>query len=107
LAALHGVVEEAVVEMVRVAVPAVALVMLTGVVVPKLNVGKFCAPVGLPVMAAVNATLPVKPPLGITETVDAFPVVAPATNVTAVSLIVKLEIAAVVTVTEAVAEALL
>ena len=44
-----------VVETVRVAVPAVAPVMLTGVVEPKLNVGRYSAPVGLDVIAAVSA----------------------------------------------------
>jgi hypothetical protein len=40
--------------------------MLTGVVEPKLNVGRYCGPVGLEVMEAVRAMLPVKPPAGIT-----------------------------------------
>jgi hypothetical protein len=107
LAALHGLVDEAVVEMVRMAVPAVALVMLTGVVGTKLNVGEFCAPIGLDVRAAVNATLPVKPPPGVTVIIDVFPVVAPAEPVTAVPLTVKVGLTAVVTVTEPVPEALL
>jgi hypothetical protein len=61
----------AVLVMVRVAVPAVALVISTGLVVPKLSVGGSCEPVGLDVTEAVIATLPVKPPLGVT--VAAFP----------------------------------
>jgi hypothetical protein len=51
--------------------------MLTGDVVPKLNVGGSVAPFGLVVRAAVNVTLPVNPPLGVTVIVDVFPVVAP------------------------------
>lgn len=89
----------AVVEMVRVAVPALAPVMLAGLVVPKLKVGRFWAPSGLAVMRAVSATLPVKPPAGVTVTVDVFPVVAPGAKVTAVPVSVKLELTAEVTVT--------
>jgi hypothetical protein len=55
---------DAVVEMVRVAVPAVAPVMVTGLVELKLAVG-WLPPVG-PVMAAVSVTLPVKPLAGVT-----------------------------------------
>lgn len=84
---------------VRVAVPAVALMMLTGVVEPKLKVGRYCAPVGLEVRAAVNATLPVKPPLGVTVMVEVFPVVAPRETVTAVPVTVKLGVGGTVTVT--------
>jgi hypothetical protein len=61
--------DAAVVEMVRLAIPAAVPVMLTGLVEPKLNVGKSCAPAGLDVTAAVRATLPVKPPLGFTTIV--------------------------------------
>ena len=78
----------AVVEMVRVALPAVAPVMLTGLVEPKLKVGRSCAPLGLEVTAAVSATLPVKPPAGVTVIVDAT--AAPGATVTAVPVIVKL-----------------
>jgi hypothetical protein len=39
---------------VNIAVTAVAPVMLTGLVVPKLNVGGSVAPVGLETMAAVS-----------------------------------------------------
>jgi len=87
---LHGVEDEEVVKVVKVAVPAGAPVMLTGVVAPKVKVGKFCAPAGLPVSAADNTTLPVKPPMGVTVTVELFPVVAPGITVTAVPLTVKL-----------------
>jgi hypothetical protein len=87
------------------AVPEVTLVMLTGVVEPKLRVGGYWAPDGLDVTAAVSATLPVKPPLGVTVIVDVFPVVAPAVTVTDVPLIVKAGVTAV-TVMEAVFEAL-
>jgi hypothetical protein len=90
----------AVVEIVRVAVPAVVPVMLTGVVDPKLKVGGYWAPVGLEVMAAVSATAPVKPPAGDTVIVEVFPVDAPGVTVTAVPLIVKLGFTAVVIVTE-------
>jgi len=94
----------AVVLMVRVAVPAVVPVILTGLVVPKLKVGGSWPPVGLEVTAAVSVTLPVKPPLGVTVTVDVFPVVAPGETVTAVPVTVKLGGNGVVTVTEAVPE---
>jgi len=80
----------AVVVIVRVADPAVVPVMLTGVVVPKLKVGGYTAPLGLEARTAVRATLPVKPPEGVTVIVDAFPEVAPGATVTAVPLTVKL-----------------
>ena len=73
-----------------VAVSAEALVMLTGVVEPKLTVGESCAPAGLDVIVAVSATLPVNPPLGVTVIVDWLPVFAPGATVTAVPLIAKL-----------------
>ena len=63
--------------MVRVAVPAPAPVMLTGVVAPKLRVGVATTLAGLEVTAAVSATLPVNPPTGVTVMVEALPVVAP------------------------------
>ena len=85
--------------MVRVAVPAAVPAILTGLVEPKLKVGKYWAPAGLEVRAAVRATLPVKPPMGVTVMVDVFPVVAPGATVTAVPLIVKLGFTTVVTVT--------
>jgi hypothetical protein len=89
----------AVVEMVSVAVPAAAPVMLTGVLAPKLKVGAFWALLGLEVMAAVSATLPVNPPAGVMVMAEVFPVVAPAVTVTAVPAIAKVP---AVTVTEAV-----
>ena len=97
----------AVVKMVSVAVPAVAPAILTGLVEPKLKVGGYWAPAGLEVTAAVNATLPVKPPAGVIVIVEVFPVVAPFAIVTAVPLIVKLEVTAVVTVTEVAPDVLL
>jgi hypothetical protein len=75
--------------MVRVAVPAVVPVMLTGVVEAKLKVGRYTAPVGLEVMAAVSATLPVKPPLGVTVIVEVLLVDAPRATDTAVPLMVR------------------
>jgi len=75
-------------------------VMLTGLVAPKLKVGGYWAPFGLDAIAAVNATLPVKPPSGVTLMVEVFPVVAPGATETAVPLSEKLGLTAVVTVTE-------
>jgi hypothetical protein len=66
-----------VVVIVRVAVAALVLVMVTGLVEPKLRAGRSTAPVGLAVIFAVKVTFPVKPPLGVTVIVDAFPLVAP------------------------------
>jgi hypothetical protein len=97
----------AVVEMVSVAVTAEAPVIVTGLVEPKLSAGRSWAPLGLDVTVAPSATLPVKPPAGVTVMVDVFPVVAPFAIVTAAPLIVKLEPTAVVTVTAAVPVALL
>jgi hypothetical protein len=71
----------AVVPIVRVAVPAFAPVILTGLVAPKLKLGGSMAPAGLAVRAAVNVTGPVKPPAGVTVTVDVFPEDEPATKV--------------------------
>ena len=79
----------AVVDMVRVAVPPAALVMVTGLVEPKPRVGRYCAPVGLEVIAAVKTTLPVKPPDGVTVIVEVFPVIAPWATVTAVPAMVN------------------
>jgi hypothetical protein len=53
--------ELAVVPIVSVAVPGVVPVMLTGLVALKLTVGIATAPLGLVVITAVRATLPVKP----------------------------------------------
>jgi len=92
----------AVVEMVRVAVPAEVPVMFSGLVEPKLNVGGYTAPIGLEVTAAVRATLPVKPPAGVTVMVEVFPLVAPGVTVTAVPLTVIPGGTGGVTITEAV-----
>ena len=89
----------AVVVMVRVAVPAAVPIMLTGLVEPKLRVGGYCAPTGLEVTAAVSATLPVKPPLGVTVIVEVLPVVAPGERDTAVPAKVNPGGTACVTVT--------
>jgi hypothetical protein len=78
----------AVLVMVSVAVPAAVLLMLAGVVEPKLKVGRSNAPAGPLVISAVNSTLPVKPPLGVTVIVEVLPLVAPGTTVTAVPLTV-------------------
>lgn len=67
--------------MVSVAVLAAVPLMLTGVVVPKLKVGKYSAPDGLFVIAAVSATFPVKPPLGVMVIVDVLPLVAPGAEI--------------------------
>lgn len=79
----------AVVATVSVAVEAFAPFKFSGVVVPKLNVGGSDAPTGLEVIAAVSATLPVKPPAGVSVIVEVFPVVAPGDSVTAEPVIVK------------------
>lgn len=80
------------------AVPAVVLVMLTGVVVPKLQLGKSSAPDGLEVSAQVRATLPVNPPLGVTVMVEVLPLAAPGATETAEPVIAKLALEALVTV---------
>jgi len=85
--------------MVSVAVPALALVIFTGLVEPKLNVGGFWAPAGLDVIAAVSVTLPVKPPLGVTVIVEVLPVFAPGLTDTVVPATVKVGGTATVTVT--------
>src|SRR5579863_599768 len=51
----------AVVEIVRIALPGFALVMLTVFVVPKLRMGGSTAPDGLLVTAALSVTVPVNP----------------------------------------------
>jgi len=78
-----------VVETVSVADPASVPVTLTGVVAPKLKVGKFAAPAGLAVRAALKVTLPVNPPLGVTLMVEMLPVVEPGATEIAVPLIAK------------------
>jgi hypothetical protein len=82
--------ELAVVETVSVAEPAVVPLMVTGLVVPKLNVGGTTAFAGLVVMAAVSTTLPVNPFAGVSVIVDVSPETAPAVTVTAVPAILKL-----------------
>jgi hypothetical protein len=79
----------AVVVTVRVAVAGLAPVITTGLVEPKLKVGKLTAPLGLDVIAALSVTEPVKPPIGETVMVEALPAVAPGATVTAVPLIVN------------------
>ena len=56
-------------EAVNVAVPAEVPEIFTGDVEPKLNVGIFCAPVGLEAIVAMSATFPVNPPDGVIVTV--------------------------------------
>jgi hypothetical protein len=91
-----------VVVIVRVAVPALAPVIFTGLVEPKLKVGGYWAPLGLEVMVAVSVTLPVKPPVGAMVIVDVFAVEAPAEIATVVPLIVRPGTGGIVTVTVAV-----
>jgi hypothetical protein len=77
---------------VSVATPGVVLIMLTGLVDPKLKMGKYTAPEGLVAMKAVRVTLPVKPPAGVIEMAEVLPVDAPRTTVTAVPVSVKLTV---------------
>ena len=72
----------AVVTIVSVADAALAPVMLTGLVLPKLKIGRSTALVGLEVIAAVSATLPVNPPNGVMMIAEKFPVLAPGAIVT-------------------------
>jgi hypothetical protein len=74
---------------VKVAVPLLAPVIVTGVVVPKLKVGGSTAPVGLVAIVAVSETGPVKPPDGVSVMVDVFPVAAPGATETAVPATAK------------------
>jgi hypothetical protein len=111
-AAYHGVpgrcgrarnaLDGAVVDIVRVAVPAVAPVRLTGLVEPKARVGRYCALAGAVVIAAVNATLPVRPPLGVTVIVEEFFSVAPGATLTEVASMVNPVAGGAATVIEAV-----
>src|ERR1019366_6442566 len=91
-----------VVKMVRVAVPPLAPLIKTGLLDPKLKVGRFRAPIGLEVIAAVSATVPVNPGCGVTVIVEVFPVIPPALTVVEVPEIAKP--GAVVTATKAVFE---
>jgi hypothetical protein len=81
-------------------------VTLTGLVEPKLKVGGCCAPAGLEVIVAVIATLPVKPPAGVTVIVEVFPVIAPGESVTGVPLTLKLGLTGSVIVSFSVFEVL-
>ncbi len=83
------VVPDFVVVMVRVAVPLLELIRLTGVVDPKLKVGGSCATVGPDAIAAVSATLQLQAGFAVTVIVEVLPVVAPAATVTAVPVIVN------------------
>jgi hypothetical protein len=89
----------AVVEIVSVAVPALALEITTGLVEPKLSVGRSFAPVGLAVICAVKATEPVNPPVGVTVIFDVFAEVAPGSSVTLAAERLKPEATLVETVT--------
>jgi len=82
--------ELAVVTIVRVLAPAALPVMLTGLVELKLKVGGITVPLGLVVRTAVRATLPVKPPVGVTVIVEVLPVVAPGATLTVAPPTVKL-----------------
>jgi hypothetical protein len=82
--------ELAVVTTVRVPVPTVSPVMLTGLVELKLKVGGATTPLGLVVTTAARVTLPVKPPVGVRVIVEVLPAVAPGATLTAVPLTVKL-----------------
>jgi len=97
---------EAVVAIVSVAVTADVPLMETGEVVPKLKVGRSCAPVGLLVIAAVKTTLPVNPLLGVRVIVEVFSVVAPGAMTTDVPATAKLGGGGAVTVTVSVPVAL-
>jgi hypothetical protein len=79
----------AVVVTVSVAVPTEVPLMLTGLVEPKLKVGKCRAPAGLDVITAVSAMLPVKPFVGVRVMVEVLPLAAPAVIETALPLTVK------------------
>jgi hypothetical protein len=85
----------AVVVTVSVAVSRLGPAMVSGVVVPKLKVGRSKAPEGLAVRTAVRATLPVNPTAGITVIVEVLFVVAPGATVTAEPLTAKLGFTAV------------
>jgi hypothetical protein len=79
--------------------------MLTGLVEPKLRVGGSWALAGLEVTTPDSVTLPVRPPAGVTVTVDVFPVVAPGIRVTGVQAMENPGVATAVTVTDVVAVA--
>ena len=56
----------------------------------KLKVAGLVAPFGPPIKTALKATLPEKPFNGVTPTPTVLPVVAPATTVRAVGLMLRL-----------------
>jgi hypothetical protein len=60
--------------------------MTAGAVPPKLKLGICIAPAGLEAIVALRATLPTRPPAGVTVIVEVFPVVAPGVIATAVPL---------------------
>jgi hypothetical protein len=98
----------AVVRTVSVALTLVIPVTLTGLVVPKLKVGRCWAPGGAEVTAALSVMAPVNPPVGVIPTEEVFPVVAPGGNCMGTPPdISKLGIGTGVTETSVVAEALL
>ena len=86
--------------MVSVAVAGVAPESVTGVVEPKLRVGRIVAPSGAELMTAVSDTVPLNPLAGEMVTVDVLPAAVPDAIVTAVPLTVKLGCGSVMTVTE-------
>ena len=92
----------AVVETVNVAVPLPVPLMATDPVEPKPTVGASEAFAGLEVITAVKATVPVKPPAGVTVIVDALPAVAPGVTATVVPVMEKLGGIGAVTVTRTV-----
>jgi hypothetical protein len=55
-------------------------------------VGGFVAPVGLVVSEADRITVPKNPSIGVTETVEVFPLVAPGATVSAVPETAKLPV---------------
>jgi hypothetical protein len=88
----------AVVLRVSVACPFALPEIVTGLVEPKLNVGGFCAPLGLEVTAAVSATLPVKPLTGVTVMMLVLPPPAVTKRLDGEGKIVKPGIGAALTV---------
>jgi hypothetical protein len=76
--------------------------MVTGLVEPKLSVGIYCAPAGVPEICADRLTLPVKPPAGVTVTVAVLLVVAPGAEMVTLLALRAMDGGIAVTVTEAV-----
>lgn len=77
LGSFNALVVAAVVVTVRTAVTAPVPDIRTGLVEPKLSEGRLAAFVGLEMIFAVNITVPVKSPAGVTTIWDVLPVVAP------------------------------